>query len=252
MNENTGYLIIGFMAVSSLFLLLVSALPLITLMGVRRLREDRNRVERFTDATRFNADLRAKKLFKKNIGFVTGGRYVDLKYRDYRAKKAAKIFKKIAEKVSDPLDKAYCLEWAGRCYELCGDGNGAVACYDLAVKIAPSYVFALNRLAYYFNDDYKQAEEYYKRSLEYAPTDASTYYNLGRLYSRNGEAEKAIEQYKTAIAVNNGDVAAMAETAIEYAKKGDRENCLKYYLLAAVNNVNEIEQLEEAITACIP
>ncbi|MDR0223397.1 MAG: tetratricopeptide repeat protein [Oscillospiraceae bacterium] len=217
---------------------------LLVMARAAKQRERRNRIERLFDETRFGADAKAKKRFRKALGLIVSD--------DVKFGKASRIFKRIMNKTADPLDRAYCAQWYGKCREAGGDEFYAATFYTEAVRIAPSDVFALNRLANYYHDkDYEKSERYYRQSLEYDPTETRVYFGLGKLYSRNGEPEKAIKQYETAIAVNNGYVAPMAEAAIEYAKKGDKENCLKYYLLAMANDLYEFDKLEEEIKLCL-
>jgi tetratricopeptide (TPR) repeat protein len=166
-------------------------------------------------------------------------------------KKAAVSFMKIAQKTSDALDKAYCLCWAGRCYEDFGDNRLAMVCYAAAAQINPSETFALERLGDFSFEAADESERYYKQVLEFNPLCSRTYYKLGKLYSTNGDSQKAISKYLGAVEVNNRFVAPMAEAAIECAKVGDKNNMLKYYLLAMANDLYEFEMLEESIEECL-
>ncbi|MCL2633210.1 MAG: tetratricopeptide repeat protein [Oscillospiraceae bacterium] len=206
--------------------------------------ENKNMVEKLIDETRLNTNPKAKKQFKRAIKL-----FISDQPNYY---KALTIFESIMDNAVDPLDEAYCAGWVGKCYEMTGEEDNAIELYNQAVKIAPSDTFALSRLAeYHSENDFKKSIKYYKQSLEYDPTEAHTYYRLGKLFSSRGMSDKAIEQYKMAITVNNSYVAPMAEAAIEYAKKGDNKNTLRYFLLAMANDLYEFEKLEEAIKTCL-
>jgi tetratricopeptide (TPR) repeat protein len=233
-----------YVLLADLLIFLILAV-IISAMGLtEKSRERRNTVNRLMDGLRFNTDPKNRKKFIKGLYFLTA--YIP----DY--KNAAKTFKNIMRRTPDPLDKAYCADWLGKCGEALGDDEIAAGYYAVAAEVAPSDIYALNKLAnYYHNDEYEKAEYFYKRVLFYDPASSDVYYRLGKLYSRYGEADKAIEQYALAIKTNNGYVAPMAETAIEYAKKGDKKNILKYFLLAAANDLHEFDKLEEAIKECL-
>jgi tetratricopeptide (TPR) repeat protein len=155
---------------------------------------------------------------------------------------------KIAVSTPDPVDKAYCLGWAGRCFEDYGDIAVAATCYAAAAAVAPSDVYALERLGDFFWEfDSAESIERYEQLIEYDPLAPRAYYKLGKLHSVRDEPEKAIERYMTAIKVHNGYVAPMAEAAVECAKIGDKANLMKYYYLAMANDVFEFEKLCENI-----
>ncbi|MCL1904128.1 MAG: tetratricopeptide repeat protein [Oscillospiraceae bacterium] len=211
-------------------------------------KEIRNQVDRLSDNTRLNVDLKSKNRFKKTLRTLLKHKYV--KNRTF--KKAAMTFMKIAQKTGDPLDKSYCLGWAGRCYDDYGDRVLAAVCYSAAVEISPSDIFASNQLGDFYRDsESRESETHYNRALEYDPLSSATYFKLAKFHSRHGESETAIEKYQTAIKANNGYVAPMAEAAIESAKIGDIAGLMRFYFLAMANDVYEFEKLEEAIKECI-
>jgi len=213
-------------------------------------KDRRNTIDKLTDDVRFNTDSKAKSRFKKGIGvLISGG------FRSKAAfKKAALIFMSIAKRTKDPIDKAYALGWAGRCYEDYGDISIAAIFYSAAVELAPSDVYALERLGDFYyeaKDDSAEAAKRYKQVLEYDPLSYRTYYKLGKLYSINGDSDKSIANHESAIKVNNGYVASMAEAAIESAKKGDKMNVLKFFRLAMANDLYEFEKLGDTIESCL-
>ncbi|MCL1865849.1 MAG: tetratricopeptide repeat protein [Oscillospiraceae bacterium] len=216
----------------------------------------RNETDKLFDNTRFCTDRQSRFRFRRIIVFL-------LKYENYKKSifmNAAKRFMKIAKKTSDPLDKAYSLGWAGKCYEDYGEYATAALCYSAAVELAPSDVFALERLGDYFFDSDSEVDtkneslesvKRYKQVLEYDPLSARAYYKLGKTYSMRGDNDEAISQYKKSIEVNNAYISSMAETAIEYAKKKDRNNSLKFFCLAMANDLSEFDKLEETIKLCL-
>lgn len=229
-------------------LLFITNVILLCINTADKQKEKRNAVNRLMDNARLNADLKSKNRFKRVLGSLLKTEYV--KTRIFR--KSALTFMKIAQKTTDPLDKSYCLGWAGRCYEDYGERVLAAVCYSAAIEISPSDVFASGRLGdYYRESESRESETHYKRALEYDPLSSITYFKLAKFHSARGESDEAIAQYQTAIDTNNGYVAPMAEAAIESAKIGDIAGLMKYYLLAMANDVYEFEKLEEAIEECM-
>jgi tetratricopeptide (TPR) repeat protein len=209
-----------------------------------RQKKRRNAIDRLIDNTRLNTDPRGKAHFRKAVSTLIKHEYV----KSITFRRAAAMFMKIAQKTPDCIDKAYCLGWAGRCYEDYGETAIAATCYAAAAAIAPSDVYALERLGDFFWEvDTNESVQKYEQLLEYDPLSPRAYYKLGKLHSGRDEPDKAIERYQTAIKVHNGYVAPMAEAALECAKIGDKTNLLKFYHLAMANDVFEFERLVENI-----
>jgi tetratricopeptide (TPR) repeat protein len=206
----------------------------------------RNSIDRLYDNTKLNTDPRGKARFKRALGLLIKKEYV----RRSTFRQAATIFMQIAGKTPDAVDKAYCLGWAGRCYEDYGNIAIAATCYTAAAAIAPSDTYASERLGdFFWEADVEESLQRYEQVLEYDPLSPRAYYKLGKLHSGRGEPEKAIERFRSAIKVHNGYVAPMAEVAMEYAKIGDKANMLKFYHLAMANDVFEFERLQESLEA---
>jgi len=211
-------------------------------------KEWKNAIDRLFDDVRFSEDKKNRKSFMKTLKLLVKTDYV--KKRVYR--KAALEFMKIAKSTADPIDKAYSLGWAGRCYEDYGDNRLAATCYAAASELAPSDTFAAERLGdYFWESDSAESVRQYNRVLEYDPVCSRAYYKLGKLHSNLGEFDKAVDRYQKAIEVHNGYIAPIAEAAIEYAKKGDKENTIRMFFLAMANDVYEFEKLEEALLSCL-
>ena len=224
---------------------------ILRIMEITEIRRNKiNTIERLHDDTKLNTDLNAKSRFMKTLKML-----ITAKNR-HTFKKVAESFTKIAESVQNPLDKAYCLGWAGRCYEDYGDDSRAADCYTKAVTIAPSDIYSAEKLGDFYygsTSEPNRSEEMYNQILEYDPLEPRAYYKLAKVHSfaESGASLTAIEYYKKAIEADNKYVAPMADAAIEYAKIGDKSNSLKYYFLAMANDVHEFEKLEEAIESCI-
>jgi len=226
----------------------VTVITLITLAVEKRRRRE-NKAAVLISGARFGADLKSAKKFRRALGFLAENDGFTLYYGILSA---INVFKKIMAKTPDPLDKSYCAEFIGRCYDSMEDYEKGNAYYEEAARISPSNTYALGRLAErFFGEDFEKAEDYYKRVLFYDPAYAEAYYRLGSLYGIHGYTDKAIEQYENALRVNGRLVAPMAESAIEYAKKGDKENVFKYFALAMANDLHEYEKLEETIKLCL-
>jgi tetratricopeptide (TPR) repeat protein len=221
-------------------------LTTVFVLGIRvKRRQHQNLVDRLVDNTKLNTDPKGKALFKKGLGLLVRDDYMN----EYTFKRAVLIFMSVAQKTPDPLDRAYCFGWAGRCFEQAEQAQLAVSCYASALKLAPSDTFALERLGDLLSGGEKDepAIEHYEKVLKYDPLNTRIHYKLGKTLSESGKHEKAIERYRTALNVHNGYVAPMAEAAIEYAKIGDKANALKFYKLALANDVHEFDVLTEAM-----
>jgi tetratricopeptide (TPR) repeat protein len=213
--------------------------------------ERSNTIARLFDNNRFYTDSKGKALFMKGMALLANHDYVNSRKTNV-FRKAAVFFMKAAKRTPDTLDKAYSLGWAGRCYEDYGELGVAIICYCAAVELAPSDIFALERLGdFNFDSEPNDSEKHYKQVLEYDPTSSRVYYKLGKLYGVLNEHDKAIKQHKMAIEVNNGYIASMAEVAIEYAKKGDKQGSLQYYYLSMANDLYEFEKLGDNIEECL-
>ena len=239
---------------------LVIALRIIT-TDMRR--QHRNAVERLFDNVRFGSDEESMLQFKLALSTIALGDEIDTRV----FQKAVRTFSTIASKTNDPLDKAYCLRWAGQCYEDIGDMHLALISYGAAAAVAPSDIKACEWLGDFFtinklnlgdeSSDFlskigilKNPLEYYEQVLKYDPNSAIIYHKLGKLHSKDGDAKLAISRYEEAIKAN-GCVSSIAEAAIEYAKLGDKKNVLKYFNLAMACDVREYKRLEEEVVSCL-
>jgi tetratricopeptide (TPR) repeat protein len=85
--------------------------------------------------------------------------------------------------------------------------KAAVYEYDKASRFDPISPIILNRLASTESaiGEYKKAEDYLSKSLEFYPEFVDTHINLGRIYLQNGNLKKAEEAYDMAISINPFD-----------------------------------------------
>jgi len=225
-------------------ILVITAIVALYIMIGESVKKRRNAIDRLCDGARLNTDPKAKSQFRRALRLLIGQDYV--KITNFR--KAAQLFMKIAKTTPDEVDKAYCLGWAGRCYEDSGDIKIAATCYAAATAVAPSDVYALERLGdFFWEADEQESIRHYEQLLKYDPLSPRAYYKLGKIYSNQANPEKAIERFQSAISVHNGYVAPMAEAALESAKIGDKANVRRFFNLALANDVVEFETLFENI-----
>ena len=92
----------------------------------------------------------------------------------------------------------------GRVRELRHDSEGAIACYDDVLSLAPQHRSALFRLA--LNVDLRgedeEARELYERALMIPPVNAACVVNLGILYEDIGNYRRAMQCFDLALQAN--------------------------------------------------
>jgi tetratricopeptide (TPR) repeat protein len=236
--------------IATLYSFLAVLLIIFIVIKIKSIRQTvHNNVDKLFDNTRFLEDAKSARLFKKALWMLTYAEYIHMN----SLRRATVLFVSIAQRTADPLDKAYCFGWAGRCFEQTDEIQLAVSCYISATEYAPSDVFALERLGDLLSGakEYDKAVEHYKKVLKYDPLSTRIHYKLGKTYSDRANPPDAIKHYKSAMEVHNGYVAPMAEVALEYAKTGDKANALKYYHLAIANDVSEFDVLTKSIESAL-
>ena len=104
----------------------------------------------------------------------------------------------------DPNDRTF---FEGRIRELSHDSEGAIACYDQVLGLAPNHKYALFRLA--VNVDLRgedeEARELYERSLMIPPVNSACVINLGVLYEDIGNYRRAMQCFDLALQANPED-----------------------------------------------
>ena len=104
----------------------------------------------------------------------------------------------------DPNDRTF---FEGRVRELQHDSEGAIACYDQVLGLAPNHKQALFRLA--VNVDLRgedeEARELYERSLMMPPVNSACVINLGVLYEDIGNYRRAMQCFDLALQANPED-----------------------------------------------
>lgn len=128
--------------------------------------------------------------------------YYEQAYRlqmDGRVAEAIKYYRLSLETFETPEAHTF-LGWA---YSYLGDYERAIEECHLAIDIDPDYGNPYNDIAAYLIQQSKHAEaEYWLRKAIIAPRYNSrhyAYYNLGRVYERQGKWFEAVRQYQQAI-----------------------------------------------------
>jgi len=79
----------------------------------------------------------------------------------------------------------------------------AVTELERAIAVNPTFVFAYNTLGmiYAGQGDYRQAEEYFQKALEWEPYYAEARYHLGKIYFGQGYWEKAAREWEMVLEI---------------------------------------------------
>jgi len=98
---------------------------------------------------------------------------------------------------------------------------------------------AYNNLAIqsFQNNNFSDAETYFKAAYTILPEDFNTIENLGNFYLDRGYYDKALEFYNKAVKIQPNDTMVLANIAIAYYNKGDYKNA-EYFINQALS-VNE-------------
>ena len=86
------------------------------------------------------------------------------------------------------------------------DPNGqleAIECYLGVIELEPNHAAAHINLGtlYYNRQDYKKAEQHYRRAVEVDPRYALGYFDLGNVLDETGRVDEAIRAYRSALAL---------------------------------------------------
>jgi Flp pilus assembly protein TadD len=96
--------------------------------------------------------------------------------------------------------------------ERLGDYDGAVAAYERATELDPSYIKAFNNLGftYLLQGEWQKARDALERGLDLNPDAAYLHKNLGRLYLEQGDAAQAVTELQRAVDLYTDGVYAEA------------------------------------------
>jgi tetratricopeptide (TPR) repeat protein len=119
----------------------------------------------------------------------------------------------------------------GRLYERTGRDDDAIAMYERAITMKPSYALPYNNIGVIFNDrkQYGRALPYFGKALELDPGYADAWNNIAVAYSAVGRNEDAVKAYGKAIEYLPGFGGAYCNLGSLYGKLGKKEEAIAYY-----------------------
>lgn len=125
-----------------------------------------------------------------------------------------------------PRNKAMYATDAGIACALLGKPDFAQQWWLRAIEYDPSYINPYFNIANIFEDqeNYEQAETYFRKAQELAPDDFRTFFNLARIYSKMGAWEQALSQYHRQLETEDGDPWCHSDVATCYLNLGDLPN----------------------------
>jgi Tfp pilus assembly protein PilF len=115
-----------------------------------------------------------------------------------------------------------------------GDVKGSVKLLSQAVKVAPRYVSAINRLGTLFqiDKDFGQAERYFRQALECDPDAYAPLVNLGGVLLSQDRNQEALEINLRAVSARPSDAQANAQLGTTYARLRQDDRAMNYLLRA--------------------
>jgi len=116
---------------------------------------------------------------------------------------------------------ALCLMWMGRQDEALGEIERARELDPLSLTINTNVAWVLA-----IGQQYEQALEQCRKTLDMDPNFALGRYRLGQTYVLSGKYSEAVAELKKAVALS-GSPRAMAELGVAYALAGNRSEALK-------------------------
>jgi serine/threonine protein kinase/tetratricopeptide (TPR) repeat protein len=115
-----------------------------------------------------------------------------------------------------------------------GDLEGAMRCYQAALRIDPAYAMAHNGLglALLAGGDVSGAIEEYRKAIAFDPNFAKAHFNLGDALKDKKDLDGAIREYRLALELEPGYIAAHNNLGFVLQKKGDLDGAIREYRLA--------------------
>jgi len=109
--------------------------------------------------------------------------------------------------------------------------DSAIFLLNRAIRNYPYYHDAYGQLglAYFRKNKYTEALEYYSKSVQYNPNNATVWSNMGTCYFNTNQQEKAMEAYKKAVKLNPRLIDAHRNLGAMYAMRRDFDKALAQF-----------------------
>lgn len=164
-----------------------------------------------------------------------------VKFLNEKYEGAAAYFEKALKLNIGEDNSAFCYKWLAACYEKRGKWEACKAVYRRA---AEALATSDDALVSYANccardSDFKNAEHYYNRALNYNPNNVNAYIGLGLIAETRAEYEKAVGYFDTAQKISEDCLTAMYEKAVCYAAMGNFSETEKLMLQATAIDEND-------------
>ncbi len=110
------------------------------------------------------------------------------------------------------------------------DVKGAIECLEKAVRMAPQFAEAWNRLGTiaYLSARYQQAEEYFREALKQDPEEYSPLVNLGGALLSEGKFKESLSVNERAVQLRPGDALAHSQLGQSYFQLGELDQAEKH------------------------
>ena len=164
-----------------------------------------------------------------------------VKFLNEKYEGAAAYFEKALKLNIGEDNSAFCYKWLAACYEKRGKWEACKAVYRRAAETLATSDGALVSYANCCarNSDFKNAEHYYNRALNYNPNNVNAYIGLGLIAETRAEYEKAVGYFDTAQKISEDCLTAMYEKAVCYAAMGIFSETEKLMLQATAIDEND-------------
>ena len=89
-------------------------------------------------------------------------------------------------------------------YEILGENNDAIKCYERVISIDPNHIFTYNNLGLIFNKlgKYRKSINYLNKAISLNPNYVNAYNNLGNNYLDQGNCKEASKNYLNALKID--------------------------------------------------
>lgn len=140
--------------------------------------------------------------------------------------------------------------------ELAAQGNfrDAIAAFNRAIKIYPTYENAHNNLglALGSQDQFLEAAAAFNRALKINPKNSETYNNLGIALGNQGKFAEAVAAFNQAIQINPSDPTSHQNLAVAFWSQGKLPEAVTLMqkakeLFSSQNNPEGVHQVEQIL-----